>query len=65
MCRTCSRCLAFTDRDLQDRLSSIAKDLGIVVRTATNLKMSLVFNHRHLYYFWVVAKEGSMNRPGF
>ena len=24
--------------------------------------MSLPFNHRHLYYFWVVAKEGSMTR---
>ena len=24
--------------------------------------MSLPFNHRHLYYFWVVAKEGSMSR---
>jgi len=24
--------------------------------------MSLAFNHRHLYYFWVVAKEGSMSR---
>ena len=24
--------------------------------------MSLSFNHRHLYYFWVVAKEGSMTR---
>jgi len=24
--------------------------------------MSLTFNHRHLYYFWVVAKEGSMSR---
>ncbi len=24
--------------------------------------MSLAFNHRHLYYFWVVAKEGSMTR---
>lgn len=24
--------------------------------------MDLLFNHRHLYYFWVVAKEGSMSR---
>ena len=24
--------------------------------------MTLAFNHRHLYYFWVVAKEGSMSR---
>ena len=24
--------------------------------------MSLSFNHRHLYYFWVVAKAGSMSR---
>ena len=24
--------------------------------------MTLAFNHRHLYYFWVVAKEGSMTR---
>jgi len=24
--------------------------------------MSLTFNHRHLYYFWVVAKQGSMSR---
>ena len=24
--------------------------------------MALAFNHRHLYYFWVVAKEGSMTR---
>ena len=24
--------------------------------------MSQTFNHRHLYYFWVVAKEGSMSR---
>ena len=24
--------------------------------------MTLTFNHRHLYYFWVVAKEGSMSR---
>ncbi len=24
--------------------------------------MKLAFNHRHLYYFWVVAKEGSMSR---
>ena len=24
--------------------------------------MSLSFNHRHLYYFWVVAKEDSMSR---
>lgn len=24
--------------------------------------MSLVFNYRHLYYFWVVAKEGGMSR---
>ena len=24
--------------------------------------MKLPFNHRHLYYFWVVAKEGSMSR---
>ena len=24
--------------------------------------MDLAFNHRHLYYFWVVAKEGSMSR---
>ena len=24
--------------------------------------MGLAFNHRHLYYFWVVAKEGSMSR---
>ena len=24
--------------------------------------MTLPFNHRHLYYFWVVAKEGSMSR---
>ena len=24
--------------------------------------MTLTFNHRHLYYFWVVAKEGSMTR---
>ena len=24
--------------------------------------MSLGFNYRHLYYFWVVAKEGSMSR---
>jgi LysR family transcriptional activator of nhaA len=24
--------------------------------------MSQAFNHRHLYYFWVVAKEGSMSR---
>lgn len=24
--------------------------------------MSLVFNYRHLYYFWIVAKEGSMTR---
>lgn len=24
--------------------------------------MSLAFNYRHLYYFWVVAKEGSMSR---
>ena len=24
--------------------------------------MPLAFNHRHLYYFWVVAKEGSMTR---
>lgn len=24
--------------------------------------MNLPFNHRHLYYFWVVAKEGSMSR---
>lgn len=24
--------------------------------------MSVAFNHRHLYYFWVVAKEGSMSR---
>ena len=24
--------------------------------------MALPFNHRHLYYFWVVAKEGSMSR---
>ncbi len=24
--------------------------------------MSLTFNHRHLYYFWVVAKESSMSR---
>lgn len=26
------------------------------------LTMSLTFNHRHLYYFWVVAKQGSMTR---
>ncbi len=24
--------------------------------------MSLAFNYRHLYYFWVVAKEGGMSR---
>ena len=24
--------------------------------------MSLSFNYRHLYYFWVVAKEGGMAR---
>lgn len=24
--------------------------------------MSLSFNYRHLYYFWIVAKEGSMSR---
>ena len=24
--------------------------------------MSLTFNYRHLYYFWVVAKEGGMAR---
>ena len=24
--------------------------------------MGLAFNHRHLYYFWVVAQEGSMTR---
>jgi LysR family transcriptional activator of nhaA len=24
--------------------------------------MSLAFNYRHLYYFWIVAKEGSMTR---
>jgi LysR family transcriptional activator of nhaA len=24
--------------------------------------MSQVFNYRHLYYFWVVAKEGGMAR---
>jgi len=24
--------------------------------------MSLNFNYRHLYYFWVVAKEGGMAR---
>ena len=24
--------------------------------------MSLKFNYRHLYYFWVVAKEGSITR---
>lgn len=24
--------------------------------------MSLAFNYRHLYYFWIVAKEGSMSR---
>ncbi|MEO9101872.1 MAG: LysR family transcriptional regulator, partial [Burkholderiaceae bacterium] len=24
--------------------------------------MRLTFSHRHLYYFWVVAKEGSMSR---
>ena len=24
--------------------------------------MSLRFNYRHLYYFWVVAKEGGMAR---
>lgn len=24
--------------------------------------MSLVFNYRHLYYFWIVAKEGGMSR---
>ena len=24
--------------------------------------MSLSFNHRHLYYFWVVAKEGGISR---
>lgn len=24
--------------------------------------MDLAFNHRHLYYFWVVAKEGGMSR---
>ena len=24
--------------------------------------MSLDFNYRHLYYFWVVAKEGGMAR---
>jgi LysR family transcriptional activator of nhaA len=23
--------------------------------------MSLAFNYRHLYYFWVVAKEGGMS----
>ena len=25
-------------------------------------KMSLSFNYRHLYYFWVVAKEGGISR---
>ena len=24
--------------------------------------MSLTFSYRHLYYFWVVAKEGGMSR---
>ncbi len=24
--------------------------------------MSLAFNYRHLYYFWIVAKEGGMTR---
>ena len=24
--------------------------------------MSLLFSYRHLYYFWVVAKEGGMVR---
>ncbi len=24
--------------------------------------MSQAFNYRHLYYFWVVAKEGGMSR---
>src|SRR5690606_3812070 len=24
--------------------------------------MNLAFNYRHLYYFWVVANEGSMSR---
>jgi LysR family transcriptional regulator, transcriptional activator of nhaA len=24
--------------------------------------MSLAFNYRHLYYFWVVAKEGGISR---
>ena len=24
--------------------------------------MSLTFNYRHLYYFWVVGKEGGMSR---
>ena len=23
--------------------------------------MSLLFNYRHLYYFWMVAKEGGMS----
>ena len=23
--------------------------------------MSIPFNYRHLYYFWMVAKEGSMS----
>jgi LysR family transcriptional activator of nhaA len=25
------------------------------------LNMSLIFNYRHLYYFWIVAKEGGMS----
>ena len=37
---------------------------GAVIRpsSGTLLSMSTPLNYRHLYYFWVVAKEGGMAR---
>jgi LysR family transcriptional activator of nhaA len=60
---TCIEFSPLVERSLDDRRPFNSKKAdNFLIKFPNKLNMSTPFNYKHLYYFWVVAKEGGISR---